>query len=105
MQLVPRLSDRASAILDAQQARGLPVTGSLRQRVGALVPLVGPILLGSLIDVRERTFALEARAFGARPGRTAYRVVPDPPVDRWLRWAIILAAVGVVAVAVTGIGR
>ena len=46
------------------------------------MPLIGPILLGSLIDVRERTFALEARGFGARPDRTAYRVVADPPVDR-----------------------
>ena len=49
------------------------------------MPLIGPVLLGSLVDVRERTFALEARGFGARPGRTAYRVVADPPIDRWLR--------------------
>lgn len=102
VQMVPRLQLRAAAILDAQQARGLAVTGSLRHRVGALVPLVGPILLGSLIDVRERTFALEARAFGASPRRTAYRVVPDPPLDRLLRPLILLALVGVVVVAVVG---
>jgi len=99
VQMVPRLQGRAASILEAQQARGLETGGSLRRRVRALVPLVGPIVLGSLIDVRERTFALEARAFGARPGRTAYRVVPDPAVDRLLRWAIVAAAVGVVVVA------
>jgi energy-coupling factor transport system permease protein len=99
VQMVPRLQGRAASILEAQQARGLETSGSLRRRVRALVPLVGPIVLGSLIDVRERTFALEARAFGARPGRTAYRVVPDPAVDRLLRWAIVAAAVGVVVVA------
>jgi energy-coupling factor transport system permease protein len=98
--MVPRLQGRASAILEAQQARGLETGGSLARRVRALVPLVGPIVLGSLIDVRERTFALEARAFGARPGRTAYRVVPDTAVDRVLRWLIVTAAVGVVAVAI-----
>jgi energy-coupling factor transporter transmembrane protein EcfT len=64
------------------------------------VPLAGPLLLGSLIDVRERTFALEARAFGARPVRTAYRLVPDPAADRWLRLVILAAMVGVVVVAV-----
>lgn len=101
VQMVPRLQSRAGAILEAQQARGLVVTGSFRRRVGALVPLVGPILLGSLIDVRERTFALEARAFGARPGRTAYRTVADPPVDRILRLALL---VGIAAVVVTGVG-
>ena len=100
VQMVPRLQGRAAAILEGQQARGLDTGGSLRRRVGALVPLVGPIVLGSLIDVRERTFALEARAFGARPGRTAYRVVPDPAVDRLLRWAIVAAAIAVVVVAI-----
>lgn len=106
VQLLPRLQARAVAILDAQQARGLPVTGSFRTRVRALVPLVGPLVLGSLIDVRERTFALEARAFGALPKRTAYRVVADPPIDRWLRVALLLAVVGVVVVSFSGvIGR
>ena len=102
VQMVPRMQDRAGSILEAQQARGLAVSGSLRQRVRALVPLVGPVLLGSLIDVRERTFALEARGFGARPGRSAYRVVPDPPSDRWFRLVLLVAIIGVLALAVTG---
>ncbi len=106
VQLVPRLQDRARAILEAQQARGLAIEGPVWRRVRALVPLVGPILLGSLIDVRERTFALEARAFGSRPDRTAYRIVSDPPVDRWIRRALAFALVGVVVLGVTGaLGR
>lgn len=103
MQLVPRLQARAGGILDAQQARGLRVRGSLVSRLRALVPLVGPIVLGSLIDVRERTFALEARAFGARPRRTAYRLVADPPADRWLRLLVLAAMIGVIAVALVGL--
>jgi ABC-type cobalt transport system, permease component CbiQ and related transporters len=105
VQMVPRMQERAGAILEAQQARGLSLEGSFVRRIRALVPLVGPVLLGSLVDVRERTFALEARGFGARPGRTAYRVVTDPPIDRWLRIMIILACLGVVAIAVTGVLR
>jgi energy-coupling factor transport system permease protein len=105
VQTVPRMQARAASILQAQQARGLAVTGSFMQRGRALVPLIGPVILGSLVDVRERTFALEARGFGARPGRTAYRVVPDPSFDRVARLVLVLACVGVVAVAVTGIWR
>jgi energy-coupling factor transport system permease protein len=105
VQLVPRLQDRAAAILGAQQARGLALTGSLRSRLGALVPLVGPILLGSLIDVRERTFALEARAFGSGVRRTAYRQATDPPIDRWLRWLTLGAIVATVVVGLAGVGR
>ena len=105
VQLVPRMRSRATSILDAQQARGLATTGSLRSRIGALVPLVAPILLGSLIDVRERTFALEARAFGAGTQRTAYRIVADPPGDRGLRWLALLAMAATVLAALVGVGR
>ena len=102
VQMVPRMQARAGAILEAQQARGLSLEGSFVRRLRALVPLIGPVLLGSLVDVRERTFALEARGFGARPGRTAYRVVADPPLDRWLRLGILVACLGVVVIALTG---
>lgn len=102
VQMVPRMQTRAGSILEAQQARGLRIEGSLARRMRALVPLIGPVLLGSLIDVRERTFALEARGFGARPGRTAYRAVADPPADRFLRLALLLACVLVVVSAVAG---
>ncbi len=106
VQMVPRMQSRAGSILEAQQARGLPIRGSLRVRARALVPLIAPVLLGSLIDVRERTFALEARGFGARRERSAYRVVVDPPGDRLLRWLIVVAMFGVVVLAVTGaLGR
>ncbi len=105
VQMVPRMQARAGSILQAQQARGLPLTGSFGQRIRALVPLIGPVMLGSLVDVRERTFALEARGFGARPGRTAYRVVPDPPLDRVARWLLLLACLGVLVVSVTGVWR
>lgn len=94
MQLVPRLQARAQAILAAQQARGLEVSGSLRRRLGAIVPLIGPLVLGTLIDVRERTFALEARGFGSGLPRTAYRVVGDPPGERMLRWLVAAAIAG-----------
>jgi energy-coupling factor transport system permease protein len=102
VQMVPRMQERAGSILEAQQARGLSLEGSFGRRIRALVPLIGPVLLGSLVDVRERTFALEARGFGATPGRTAYRIVADPPVDRWLRLLIVLGCLGIVVVAVTG---
>ncbi len=96
VQMVPRMQGRAAAILEAQQARGLSMKGSFVRRLRKLVPLVTPVMLGSLVDVRERTFALEARGFGARPGRTAYRVVADPPIDRWLRLLILVGAAVVV---------
>lgn len=105
VQLVPQMQARARRILAAQQARGLPVSGSIGRRVRALVPLVAPVLLGALVDVRERTFALEARGFGARRGRTAYRVVPDSGLDRMVRAGLVLATFAVALAALTGVAR
>ena len=49
--MVPRMQSRANSILEAQQARGLRIEGSLARRVKALIPLIGPVLLGSLIII------------------------------------------------------
>lgn len=103
VQMVPRLQARATGILEAQQARGLATSGSVARRVRALVPLIGPVLLSSLIEVRERTFALEARGFGATASRTAYRHVADTAVDRVARPILLLAMVGVAVLGILGV--
>jgi len=72
-------------------------------RIRALIPLTGPIVLGSLIDTRERTLALEARAFGSRRDRTAYRIVRDPRIDRWIRLLIVLSLAGILVAAFLGL--
>jgi energy-coupling factor transport system permease protein len=65
------------------------------------VPLVGPLVIGSLNDVRERALALEARAFGSSGERTAYRIVVFDTADRVLTTAawLALAALPVYIVA------
>jgi energy-coupling factor transport system permease protein len=95
-QAVPAMVERAAAILAAQRARGLDTEGSPIRRVAALVPIVGPIILGTLTEVEERTLALEARAF-SRPGaRTLLWWPSDSAVQRAVRWGLVLALVAVV---------
>ncbi|MCL6580697.1 MAG: energy-coupling factor transporter transmembrane protein EcfT [Firmicutes bacterium] len=84
LQLIPSMSAAAAAIVDAQRARGLETEGSLRARLRAYLPVIGPLVSSSLIAVQERAMALEVRAFGARGPRTflSEEVVPPhgPPV-------------------------
>lgn len=82
IQAIPRMLDKAGRILEAQQARGLAATGSPATRIRAVVPLLGPLIISSLIDVRERSLALEARGFSSGIPRTAYRIVVQREVDR-----------------------
>lgn len=97
LQIVPVMRERARTIVDAQRSRGLETEGSFLTRVRALVPLIGPLVLGSLLDVEERSLALEARAFSATTPKTSLFDVPDPPVERLLRWSIVILIVAIIA--------
>jgi energy-coupling factor transport system permease protein len=96
LQIVPHMRERANMIADAQRARGLETQGSIAQRMRALVPLLGPLVMGALLDVEERTLALEARAFSATTPKTSLFELPDPVYERLLRWAILLMIVAIV---------
>lgn len=94
LQILPQMQAKASAIVNAQRSRGLDTEGSLLKRIGALGPLVGPLVFGSLVEVEERAIAIEARAFMS-PGRKTYlKEVPDTTLDKTLRIALILVTLG-----------
>jgi energy-coupling factor transport system permease protein len=98
IEAVPTLVDRATTISESQRARGLDTEGSFRARVRGLLPIVGPVIIGSLTDVEERSLALESRAF-SRPGRRHLLwAMPDQGWERALRW-ILVALLVVAAVA------
>lgn len=100
--MIPRIGERAAEVTDAQRARGLDTEGSWRKRVAGIVPLIGPVIIGSLTEVEERTMALEARGFSAPVKRTALRSIADRPVERALRWGLALGALVLIALSVTG---
>ena len=93
IQIAPRFQSRAATILDAQRARGLETEGSLRIRARALVPLVIPLVLSSLIDVEERALAVEARAFNRQGTKTFLVELPEAAWEPAARWLMVLAMV------------
>ena len=100
IQIVPRFQAKAAAILDAQRARGLETQGSLARRARALVPLVAPLILGSLVDVEERALAMEARGFN-RPGpKTSFIVIQEARWEGVMRWALAAGMIGLLAVRI-----
>lgn len=95
--VVPRMRERAARILEAQQCRGLSLSGSPLARVRALGPLVLPLVLGALAEVDEQVLALDARGAGTGAPRTALDPPPDSTAQRALRWMLLLAVVGAYA--------
>lgn len=103
VQAAPAMAERGAAITAAQRARGLDSEGPPWRRVRGLLPIVAPVVLGSLGEVDERTLALEARAF-SRPGRRT--LLWSPPDSAWealARWALVLSIPGLIALRLTGV--
>lgn len=98
---VPRAQARAVDVIEAQRARGLDTEGSWRRRLHGMLPLITPLIIGSLAEVEDRTMALEVRAFGAPGRRTLLHRPPDSRGQQVARWAIAaLLVLGLAARAV-----
>ncbi len=98
LQIIPQMQIKAGTIVDAQKSRGLETSGNVINRVRALVPLVGPLVFGSLVEVEERAIAIEARAFTSPLKKTSLREIPDRSgerVARWLFLAVVIVAIGI----------
>lgn len=100
---VPAVVEQARVVRDAQRARGLDIDGGLRVRLRGVLPLAGPVVLGTLHGVEQRSLALEARSFG-RPGRRELLWAPtDRGRERGLRWLLAFWMVGLIAAAGAGL--
>jgi energy-coupling factor transport system permease protein len=101
LQIVPRFQAKAATILNAQRSRGLETEGSLIRRIRGVLPLVVPLVLGSIVDIEERAIALEARAFSRQGERTSLVDLPDSAAQRVFRWmlVVIVATLAVARIA------
>lgn len=100
VQIVPRFQAKAAAILDAQRSRGLEIEGNLLQRLRALLPLIAPLILGSLVDVEERAMAIEVRAFNHPGPKTSMIVIGEAPWEQIARWILAIGAVAMIGLRI-----
>lgn len=89
LQILPQMQAKAQTIIAAQRSRGLDTESTFLKRVGAVVPLVGPLVFGSLVEVEERAIAIEARGFTSTRKKTFLHEVPDTRADKIIRWALV----------------
>lgn len=100
IQIIPQMRAKAQTIIAAQRSRGLDTEGSFRKRIGALVPLVGPLVFGSLVEVEERAIAIEARGFTSTNQKTSLHEFRDAGFDKILRWFLVLLTLATVVLKI-----
>lgn len=97
LQILPQMQAKAQTIISAQRSRGLDTESSFFKRAGSLIPLIGPLVFGSLVEVEERAIAIEARGFTSKHVKTSLHEIPDSTFDRSMRWvllALIIISIG-----------
>jgi energy-coupling factor transport system permease protein len=90
LQILPQMQAKAQTIIAAQRSRGLDTESTFFKRAGSVVPLVGPLVFGSLVEVEERAIAIEARGFTSKKVKTFLNEIPDPLSDKILRWGLLI---------------
>lgn len=74
IRFIPVIYDEFQSIYDTQRSRGLELEkGGFRNRIRNLMPILIPLLVGTIRRTYEIADAMEVRAFGASPKRTTYR--------------------------------
>ncbi len=74
LRFIPTLMDETDKILKAQLARGSDIsTGSMKERIRAVVPLLVPLFVSAFKRAEELAIAMEVRGYRGGEGRTRYR--------------------------------
>ena len=93
LQILPQMQSKAQTIIAAQRSRGLDTESSFLKRAGAIVPLVGPLVFGSLVEVEERAIAIEARGFTSTGAKTSLHSILDTTTDKIIRWSLVIVVI------------
>ena len=76
LRFIPTLIEETDKIMSAQKARGADFeTGSLLQRVKALVPILVPLFISAFRRAEELATAMECRCYHGGNGRTKMRLL------------------------------
>lgn len=96
MLMLPIMREKIGTIQDAQRSRGLDSEGSFKKRFRALFPLVAPLVLGSLVELEQRSIALEIRGFNTPGPKTSFRTLSDTNWQKLLRWAMLSVSISII---------
>jgi energy-coupling factor transport system permease protein len=89
LQILPQMQAKAQTIIAAQRSRGLDTESTFFKRIGSVVPLVSPLVFGSLVEVEERAIAIEARGFTSKHIKTSLHDIPDTRLDKTIRRLLV----------------
>ena len=104
LRFIPTLIEETDKIMSAQKARGADFeTGSLMQRVKALVPILVPLFISAFRRADELATAMECRCYHGGEGRTKMKLLRYKRRDFLTYGLGVLLLAGVITLAHFGL--
>ena len=76
LRFIPTILEETERIIKAQKSRGVDLEeGKLKEKIGAIISLLIPLLISSFQRSEELSDAMEARGYNPSANRTRYRVL------------------------------
>jgi energy-coupling factor transport system permease protein len=106
LRFIPTFAGTFATVSDAQQSRGLILSGWWYKRIRAMLPIFIAALVSALRASEQLAMTLEARGFGASRQRTTLRDIRMTPFDWVVLVLIVVVSVTLFWLTVTkGFGR
>ncbi|MFC3885324.1 energy-coupling factor transporter transmembrane component T family protein [Bacillus songklensis] len=94
LRFIPTLMDETEKIMKAQAARGIEFSsGSLKNRLQAVVPLLVPLFINSFKRAEELAIAMEARGYRGGEGRTKFRQLRWTTLDSLMLFLLLFLSI------------
>ena len=104
LRFIPTLIEETDKIMSAQKARGADFeSGSLMQRVKALVPILVPLFISAFRRADELATAMECRCYQGGAGRTKMKLLRFHREDLYAYGIVVLLIGSVVLLATVGL--
>jgi len=97
LRFIPTLVEETDKIMNAQKARGADLeNGNLIERIKALVPILIPLLISSVMRAYQLAEAMECRCYNGGEGRVRMKQLKYSLNDLLTFFVCVLACAGVV---------
>lgn len=105
IRFIPLMNAERATIMEAQRARGLELSrGNPIRRAFRAAPILVPLFSRAFLTAQHLTVAMDARGFGARPGRTSIVTLRFRRSDAILCVTTVVAVIASIGLRIAGIG-
>ena len=101
LRFIPTILEETQRIIKAQKSRGVDLeNGKLKEKIGAIISLLIPLLISSFQRSEELSDAMEARGYNPSAKRTRYRILKFSYIDFVSHFVSILLLTGIILLGI-----